>query len=134
MIYFLSNTLPLINLLQSKCHRRTKSVYLPACMNGIQLSFFNKLPDPSYEDLQPPWMTVPTYFWRSRQIWNLPTKTKFRRMLCKEVCDSDHFEHCSDCSFHTSFSPNCVCKYCGDLLHAYHIDYQFCNKQHEDSD
>ena len=129
LVYFITNTLPLMTHLNNLSHKRISSIYLPACTEGIQLSFFNCLPSPKeiHTETSDIRESVPTYFWRSRHIRKLPLNTKYRREICREVCDSDHYSHCKNLTFHTSSTSNCKCKYCGENLHAYHVSYKFCN-------
>ena len=131
LVYFLTNTQPLMALLKELSHRRTNSIYLPNCMEGIQLSFFNNLASNCEVSGEKEngnfWSSIPSHFLRSRSILRLPSNQKFRRMICREDCDSEHHVHCQTLTVHNSFSPDCVCKYCGDNLHAYHITYKVCD-------
>ena len=129
-IYFLTNTVPLLSLLKHKSHSRTKSVYMPACTNGVQLTFFNNLPASTDDKakVETPWALIPSEFWRSRTIWKMPSNPKFRRKLCREICDSEHYKHCCNEKFHSSLLPTCTCKYCGNPLHAFHIEYGYCDE------
>ena len=126
IIYHITNSLPLMTLLQQLVHKRL-AIYLPECMESIQLTFFNNLP--KEEDIcnVQTFSHVPSHFWRSRVIWRIPANQKFRKSLCREVCDSYHYELCNSDVFHSTFSNSCVCKQCGQHLHAYHIPYNFCN-------
>ena len=85
LVYYLTDTMPLMALLNELCQQRVGSIYLPSCMNGIQLSFFNELP--SNEDMEQEfdWSSIPSHFWRSRVIVKLPTNPKLRKKLCKYI-------------------------------------------------
>ena len=125
IVYFLTNSLPLMTLLKQLSQLRTGSVLFPQQLNGIQLTFFNSLP--KTEEKESYLLSdVPSYFWRSRTIWKLPSSKTFRKRLCREVCDSDHNEHCNAQPFHPAFLSHCECVYCGGLLHPYHISYDLC--------
>ena len=126
LIHHLTNSTPLMTLLKKLSQPRTRSVYLPSCLNGIQLTFFNNLPTEEEILDKPPWQDIPTYFWRSRMVWRLPSSKQFRRMLCREICDSSHYEHCKTTAFHATTEMDCKCKYCDEYLNAYHFDYKFC--------
>ena len=101
IVYHITNTMPLVSLLKQLSHKRTSSIYLPDCMNGTQLSFFNNLPK-TVDSLESRLSQIPTYFWRSRPISRLPANQKFRKSLCQEVCDSKHYEYCSKKNFHST--------------------------------
>ena len=127
-IYHLTSSLPLMSILQQLSIQRLGAIYLPSCMNGVQLNFVKKLNAGDYlEALQCIWEKTPSHFWRSRIITRLPANQKLRKKLCREICDTDHYENCKTASFHANIDANCICKYCGQHLHAYHITYNFCN-------
>ena len=125
-VHFLTNTMPLITTLHHLSLQRLGAICLPKCMEGVQLSFFKEL-DTRDEEQDFMWKSVPSYFWRSRTITRLPADQKYRRKLCREVFDTNHYEFCRTSSFHTNTSSNCICKYCNEHLHAYHGIYDFCN-------
>ena len=127
MVYYLTNALPLMSLLGMLINQRSNSIYLPQCMEGVRLSFFDNLPDTDETTHETIVSNVPTYFWRSQFIWKLPSKQKFRRKLCREVFDSAHYEHCSTKQFQLDALAICRCIVCNDMLHPYHIEYEFCN-------
>ena len=130
IVYYLTDTIPLMSILRMISLQRTGALYLPDCMEGIQLRFLNNLtgadntmgPDFILKD-------IPTYFWRSRALQKIPARRKFRRKLCREVCDTDHYELCKTAEFHNGFTPSCICKLCNNLLHPYHIAYTFCEAE-----
>ena len=96
MVYFITNTLPLMTTLKQLSHKRVNQMYLPECMSGTQITFFNNLPEIQDELSDENWLIdIPSFFWRSRAIWRLPSNHKFRRKHCREVCDTD-YEHCKN--------------------------------------
>ena len=125
-VYFITQSLPLISLLEIISHKRIGTVRVPSCMHGVQLTFLNNLPPVEDISMESVWKNIPSFYWRSRAIWKLPSHSKFRRMLCREVCDTSHHEHCLTKCFHSYSKLDCKCIYCGDHLHAYHIAYGFC--------
>ena len=132
LIHQLSDTVPLMSYLRMRCINATKALCFPDCMNGIKLTLFDKLPEANDKIGEDNWKLVPSFFWRSRAIHKIPSDQKFRKKLCREVCETDHFEHCKTTSFHSVFSSECICKYCNNHLHAYHVTYSFC-KLHSNS-
>ena len=127
LVYYLTETMPLMSLLKHMSRHGTGAIYVPCCMNGIQLSFLNNLDTGENDDNTFDMSSIPSYFWRSRMIWKLPANQKFRRSLCQEVCDTKHYEHCQKSAFHNRFESTCICKYCKCHLHAYHVTYNFCD-------
>ena len=126
MVYFLTETMPLMSILREISKHRTGSIYLPCCLNGVQLTFYKNLTAFDDEETDYSLSNVPSYFWRSRTIWKLPASQRYRKKLCREVCDSNHHESCQTTTFHSMFSNTCICKYCSCQLHPYHISYDFC--------
>ena len=127
LVYYLTNNVSLMSILEELSTRRVGSIYLPCCMNGVQLSFFNDLPTDDDKGNSFDYSSIPSYFWRSRVLWKLPNNQKLRKKLCHEVCDVNHHKSCLTTTFHNNFSVSCVCKYCNHHLHAYHTDYNFCH-------
>ena len=126
LVYFITDTLPLLTTLKHLSHKRVNQLYLPECMSGIQITWFNNLPKVDELSNENMLADIPSFFWRSRAIWRLPSNHKFRRKLCREVCDTDHYEHCKNKEFHAGFLPTCECIYCNENLHAYHVTYGLC--------
>ena len=122
IVYFMTNTLPLMTLLKQLSHKRI-NIYLPKCMTDIQLTFFNNLSRDHDLTNEKILSQIPSHFWRSRAISRLPADQKFRKTLCREVCDTSHHECCLIKSFHPSSTEDCVCQFFGNNLHAYHISY-----------
>ena len=133
IIYHITKLKPFTRLLQELCNERTSGIAFASVLDGMQLSLFNKLPDINeYDEEEEIFKKIPSHFWRSKQIMSLPMNETYRRKICREICDSDHFEHCKLTKFH-NYSTDCICKYCGDHLHPYHVTYDFC-KVYSDQD
>ena len=127
IIYHITDLKPLTCFLGELCHERTGNLLFPESLDGLQLSLFNRLPVIDWNKKEEIWEKVPTYFWRSRQILSIPVNDRYRRKVCREICDCSHFEHCKNSTFHV-YNIDCICKYCGDNLHPYHITYNFCTE------
>ena len=78
LTYYLAETMPLIAILRKLIKQATGSIYLPCCLSGVQLSFFNDL-NTGEEANDFDWSSIPSFFWRSRTIWKLPAKQKYRK-------------------------------------------------------
>ena len=64
---------------------------------------------------------VPSGFWKSRVIKNLPVKFYYRRNICKEIVDSEHWKICKLSDFHThSLGEECKCIFCGKHCEWFH--------------
>ena len=64
---------------------------------------------------------IPSGFWRSKVIENLPVNFSYRRRTCNELFDSEHWKICTLNDFHThSVSEECVCMFCNNHCEWYH--------------
>ena len=123
--HLLTSTTPLSARLKFMAPNMTGALRFPRELHGYNLSF---LAAPA--SATPPVLDVeqvPTWFWLSRTFHSLPTNSKTRRSLCRELFDSDHFRLCGTTTFHTNPSSTCICTFCGGHAHIYHL--RFCDSQ-----
>ena len=67
---------------------------------------------------------IPSYFWKSKVIINIPSKQNTRKTLCGEVYDLSHFKFCSNKTFHmVSNILGCMCEHCEEPLEHYHMSF-----------
>ena len=118
IVYFLTSTNSLSSKLKTMSPQVTGALNFPEELHGHQLTFLSSPPDnnPSVIDIS----GIPSWFWMSRIFKNLPTGSKARRNLCREILDSDHYTLCHNTTFHVSPSLDCKCIHCGQNAHYYH--------------
>ena len=90
----------------------------PDELSGHMISFVKPLYQ--FETSYNAWKDIPTYFWSSRVMHNLPLNPKMRRRICIDVFDLDHHTYCIDEEFHPEFKEGCVCVACLKPICAYH--------------
>jgi len=116
-IHFLTSSIPLSSRLKIMAPSSIGGLSFPTELHGIQLSF---LTDTSTPPFQPIFQNIPSSFWLFKTFDYLPTNSKSRRLLAREILDSDHFEICQTTTFHPFPSPTCMCIACGEHAHYYH--------------
>ena len=118
---FLTNKQPLSRTLKARAQHHLGGLVFPESLSGMKLSFLNNEPHLGAE--YDPIPLIPTEFWRTRIIFNIPTNSFYRKRLMREIFDMHHLDICKESSFHVRYKESCVCKYCDDHAHAYHIQY-----------
>ena len=95
-------------------------------MNPLyQFQFLKSLPSVEKENNIE---NIPTWFWLSRTIYNLPKYYKNRKALLKEIFDLDHSSQCQNTNFHVKIDhENCKCIVCNKPMSNYR--YRFCEAQ-----
>ena len=63
---------------------------------------------------------IPSWFWKSRILHNLPLNPKMRRRICLEIFDLEHHTFCMNKEFHIEFKKECICMSCLQPMFAYH--------------
>ena len=115
--HHITNTIPLIHILESKLSSGLNSYTMPSNLNGYQLSFMKSQPTLVPYDPIP---IVPSYFWRSRAYVALPSHFRNRKALCREIFDIVHYDLCTTDKFHLIDYDACICCSCGDRISHYH--------------
>ena len=118
IVHHITETKPLFLKLKDTAIRNLESISFPDELSGHMLSFVKSLYqfNTNYNALN----DIPTYFWRSRALHNLPLNPKMRRSVCIEILDLDHHTYCINKGFHTEFKEGCVCVACLKPIFAYH--------------
>ena len=123
-VHHICQTYPLYQILTNLSHQRLNGIVLPLCLSGTQLTLIQNLPKEI--EPTPSYRLLPSYFWRSRMIWKLPTNPFYRKSLCCEVLDTKHYLSCTVKKFHKGPEDECICNICNENNHPYHLLY-FCN-------
>lgn len=112
ILYFLTGSCPIKVWLEGITAKRLAALQFGNDFSGLRLSLFDRLPNhhPDF-DLLP---SIPSYFWRSRTIPNIPINPTRRRNIFKEALDSDHRLACSKKEFHLYTTEACRCVDGGD--------------------
>ena len=64
---------------------------------------------------------VPSEFWVSQVIQNLPVNYTYRRNICKKIVDAEHWKICKLSDFHThSLGEKCKCIFCDKHCEWFH--------------
>ena len=122
--YHVTNSQPLLSTLESLLPSSFSSLRFPQLLNGLKLTMNeNKFPENAYNPIP----NIPTYFWRSKCFVALPTYSRSRRELCREIFDINHFVTCSIDKFHVNAGDDCCCLLCGDVATHYH--QYFCQEK-----
>ena len=98
MVMFITNSQPLSESLRCLAPHRTGGLTFPESLSGMQLSFLinNDLDVERYN----PVPLIPTAFWSTRIIENIPANAFYRKRLMREVFDLDHKDICKNIKFH----------------------------------
>lgn len=120
-IYYITDTQPLVTTLITKAPHLIGSLVFPSVCAGANLSFLQDLADIQQPEQSPSFKLVPSEFWLSKTFHALPKNAKSRRNLCREILDLDHYELCKTPKFHPHSLPTCVCKFCNEPAHYYHM-------------
>lgn len=71
---------------------------------------------------------IPSTFWRSIPIFNIPSNFRHRKNIITEALDLNHYKTCKSAKFHTSYKDEeCICINCDNILEMYHGKYFECN-------
>ena len=123
MVYHLTQTAPLTQTLLEKAQEKlnkVEEINLSLKLDHRELLVVKdrerKVMDP-YKIVE----NVPSGFWKSKMITNLPVKFYYRRNICKEIVDSDHWKICKLSDFHThSLGEECICIFCEEHCSWFH--------------
>ena len=119
IIYFLTQTSPLIHELMTLVPSLSNNLVFPPCLQGLQLSILKNITEPVPYCPIP---DIPSTFWNSRVIHRFPESYRLRRLVCRDVTDYVHFDFiCKNKKFHVSPEPSCVCELCGLIAHSYQL-------------
>ena len=114
--HFITETCPLINTLENLIPHSLGSLTFPPEFNGYKLTFLNSYNTTTYN----PVPEMPTFFWRSKIFYQLPTSKFYRKKLCREIFDLDHDKLCQNQKFHFLDENNCKCIGCNETMNHYH--------------
>jgi len=121
--HYITETQPLNETLQSLLPASFSSLKFPEILNGIKLTMNdNKYPTSLYDPIP----SVPTFFWRSKTYFKIPTYAHSRKALCHEIFDITHRDICTNENFHPYATLDCRCALCGGVA-SYYPQY-FCEK------
>ena len=121
--HYITETQPLNVTLESLLPASFSSLNFPEILHGLKLTLNdNNYPESSYD----PVPLVPTFFWRSKTYFKIPTYAHSRKALCREIFDVTHHEICANENFHPYATSNCRCGLCGGVASQYH--QYFCEK------
>ena len=117
--YFLTSTEPLSIRLKKLAPNCTGSLSFLASFKGIKLSF---LSNDTMESTAPfdVLEKIPPWFWYSKAVNQLPLDPKYRRQICMEVTDSNHYKLCCLQKFHVKIEEECRCSICFQKMEHYH--------------
>ena len=126
--HFLTNTCPLLSTLENITPHNLCTLSFPPELHGYKLSIFdeNLLSHTPYNPIP----LIPSFFWRSRTLFTIPSSYHIRKQICREILDTDHSIYCRTKNFHKIDYENCVCLGCGNKMTNYHA--YFCDK-HENN-
>ena len=118
LVHYLTGTYPLSQRLKELAPKGTGGLNFPTLFHGVKLSFLeeHKKIDTTYNILE----YIPTWFWLSKNIKQLPLNAKFRRNMCLEVMDMNHWQFCRNQEFHANLNLNCICQLCTMPMEHYH--------------
>ena len=126
IVYHITNSQPLSHTLKQLAPHSTKSISVPPELSGYQLKFIQRLPVvESYVNHH----RVPSWFWLSQMLHQLPLDPYKRTQICSELIDKDHKHYCQTEKFHHKIEENCKCNACGNILSYYHK--RFCTSQND---
>ena len=125
-VLFITNTQPLSKSLRSRAPHETGGLTFPTSLSGLKLSFLADI-EQSVQERYNPIPLIPTTFWNTRTIENIPMTLFYRKRLMREVFDIDHMDVCANSKFHVRSELTCVCKICSKHAHPYHA--RFCSGQ-----
>ena len=129
--HFLCGTTPLSHYLKSISFSTLGSISLPPSLSGYKLQLVDSLSPPTVDFSPIP--NIPSFFWHSRSFFDFPLNPSFRKSLCFDLFDLNHYAFCKNKSFHIPryyrshhgsrphLSQNCFCLFCNQSLEAYHI-------------
>ena len=117
IVYYVTGTIPLSVFLRSQVSSFTNGLTYPSCLAGIQFNFLKdtRAPEP-FSAIE----KIPTTFWRSKPIYELPRSYYYRRQLCRDATDQIHSDICNTKTFHVSPSESCICSLCNEKADSYH--------------
>ena len=118
IVHHITETKPLFLTLKDTALKNLESLSFPEELSGHKLSFVNDIHQ--FETNYSPLKEIPSYYWRSRVIQNLPINPKMRKSICSEVFDLDHLTYCINKTFHSEFKEGCLCVVCLKPICAYH--------------
>ena len=120
-VLFVTKQQPLSITLKTLARHHLGGLSFPESLSGMKLSFLELLqPIPEQFDPIP---QVPSVFWITPVIRDIPINKFYRKRLMRDVFDSNHFEICLNNIFHPHSEDTCICKFCSEPAHAYHSKY-----------
>ena len=124
LVYFVTNTLPLSEHLKIVHLNRFSKLNFPTCLSGLKL--IPPEPHSSSPSREFILSNIPSHFWLSPVISDIPTLLIPKRALLYDAFDLFHFLLCNRKGFHTASSVdhNCLCKLCG--MTALHFHHRIC--------
>ena len=105
--------------LQNRALHQFGGLSFPESLSGLKLTFIENVRRIEQEPYNPI-PSIPSSFWSTRIIEQLPVTMFYRKRLMHEIFDLDHREICTNTVFHTFSNDLCTCKLCGDHAHPYH--------------
>ena len=116
--HHICETKPLLEIIKERSFENSKSIIQPPSVTPIIFESPTLTPYEAFKK-------VPSAFWRSRQLFNVPQNQYFRRKILRSIFDSTHYLTCTNPKYHLLAEDSCLCKMCGKPNHFYHSDY-FC--------
>ena len=127
IIHFLTSTTSLSSRLKRMAPEYTGALSFPEELHGHNLSFLSSPMEnfpPTHIDVS----GIPSWFWTSRVLQDIPTNQKARKKLCREVLDTEHYKMCKTKTFHALPSSTCICMFCGENAHFFHARFCLLNE------
>ena len=120
--YHLTDSQPLAHTLKQLAPHSTKAISVPEELSGYQFNFIRKLESTDdYINIH----KVPSWFWISQTLHQIPLDPYNRTKICSEILDRDHKNYCQTQKFHHKIEESCICNICGNNLSYYHE--RFCS-------
>jgi len=119
IVLHITDQQPLTKTLQNRALHQFGGLSFPESLSGLKLTFIENVRRIEQEPYNPI-PSIPSSFWSTRIIEQLPVTMFYRKRLMHEIFDLDHREICTNTVFHTSSNDLCTCKLCGDHAHPYH--------------
>ena len=111
--YHLTDSQPLSHTLKELAPHSTKSISVPEELSGYQFKFIQRL---KTVDRYVNFHKVPSWFWMSQILEQLPLDPYQRTNICSKLIDKDHKIYCQTDRFHHKIEENCICRVCGKNL------------------
>ena len=116
----ITETEPILVILKELFPLSTNALTFSDDFSAIHLNFLNLLTNTTPLRIFEP---IPSWFWFSKVIHELPSDPKYRKEICYEILDLNHNNWCNITEFHWKIVDSCICKLCGRKLQHVHKRY-----------